>query len=82
MTNPLLSTWDTSFALAPFDKISDDDFAPAFEEAWPKVAHADSPDKYCRNSGSPEWVANIQIGCLRADIDRLANTQLVDRIAA
>jgi peptidyl-dipeptidase Dcp len=29
MTNPLLATWDTPFGLAPFNKISDDDFAPA-----------------------------------------------------
>ena len=33
MTNPLLATWDTPFGLAPFDKISDDDFAPALEVA-------------------------------------------------
>ena len=29
MTNPLLTSWDTPFGLTPFDKISDDDFAPA-----------------------------------------------------
>ncbi|CUH54339.1 M3 family metallopeptidase [Shimia marina] len=33
MTNPLLADWDTPFKLAPFDTISDDDFAPAFEGA-------------------------------------------------
>jgi len=33
MTNPLLSDWTTPFQLAPFDAISDDDFAPAFETA-------------------------------------------------
>ncbi|SNR47690.1 M3 family metallopeptidase [Puniceibacterium sediminis] len=33
MTNPLLADWDTPFGLAPFDAISDDDFAPAFEIA-------------------------------------------------
>ena len=33
MTNPLLTTWDTPFGLTPFDKISDDDFAPALEIA-------------------------------------------------
>ncbi|MDC0739005.1 M3 family metallopeptidase [Cognatishimia sp. SS12] len=31
MTNPLLSDWNTPFALAPFDKIDDADFAPALE---------------------------------------------------
>lgn len=33
MTNPLLSDWNTPYELAPFDQISDDDFAPAFETA-------------------------------------------------
>ena len=33
MTNPLLSEWDTPFEIAPFDKVSDEDFAPAFEAA-------------------------------------------------
>ena len=33
MTNPLLTDWDTPFKIAPFDRISDDDFAPAFEQA-------------------------------------------------
>ncbi|WP_289154892.1 M3 family metallopeptidase [uncultured Salipiger sp.] len=33
MTNPLLADWDTPFRIAPFDRISDADFAPAFEEA-------------------------------------------------
>ncbi len=33
MTNPLLSEWTTPFQLAPFDEISDADFAQAFEEA-------------------------------------------------
>lgn len=33
MTNPLLSAWETPFELAPFDRIKDEDFAPAFAEA-------------------------------------------------
>ncbi|MEM9913186.1 MAG: M3 family metallopeptidase [Pseudomonadota bacterium] len=33
MTNPLLTEWDTPFELAPFDQISDEDFAPAFDAA-------------------------------------------------
>ena len=33
MTNPLLSDWKTPFEIAPFDKISDEDFMPAFETA-------------------------------------------------
>ncbi len=31
--NPLLQNWTTPFGLAPFDQVSDDDFAPALEEA-------------------------------------------------
>ncbi|QFT82607.1 Peptidyl-dipeptidase dcp [Roseovarius sp. THAF27] len=33
MTNPLLSEWETPFEMAPFDRVSDEDFAPAFEAA-------------------------------------------------
>ncbi|MDZ7709072.1 MAG: M3 family metallopeptidase [Roseovarius sp.] len=33
MTNPLLAEWTAPFALAPFDEITDADFAPAFEAA-------------------------------------------------
>ena len=33
MSNPLLQEWTTPFGIAPFDKILDDDFAPAFEQA-------------------------------------------------
>lgn len=49
MTNPLLSDWQTPFQIAPFDIISDDDFAPAFELALTShkdeiAAIADNPD--------------------------------------
>ncbi|MWD26907.1 peptidase M3 [Aquicoccus sp. SCR17] len=33
MTNPLLDDWTTRFDLAPFDRIEDADFAPAFDIA-------------------------------------------------
>jgi peptidyl-dipeptidase Dcp len=33
MTNPLLADWQTPFGIAPFDAISDEDFAPALEQA-------------------------------------------------
>ena len=33
MTNPLLDAWDTRFAIAPFDRVKDADFAPALETA-------------------------------------------------
>lgn len=49
MTNPLLETWTTPFGIAPFDRISDGDFAPAFETAISEArntigAIADNPD--------------------------------------
>ena len=39
MTNPLLAAWETPFGLAPFDRISDEDFAPALDAAL--AAHRD-----------------------------------------
>ncbi|MBC7180557.1 MAG: peptidase M3, partial [Roseovarius sp.] len=50
MTNMLLAEWDTPFALAPFDAISDADFAPAFEAALDQAraevaAIADNPEQ-------------------------------------
>ncbi|MBL4767028.1 MAG: M3 family metallopeptidase [Rhodobacteraceae bacterium] len=33
MSNPILSDWTTPFQIAPFDAISDDDFAPALKVA-------------------------------------------------
>ena len=33
MTNPLLAQWTGTFALPPFDQITDADFAPAFDAA-------------------------------------------------
>jgi peptidyl-dipeptidase Dcp len=49
MTNPLLAEWDTPFGLAPFDAITDEDFAPAFEAAMAAAraeiaAIADNPE--------------------------------------
>jgi len=49
MTNPLLADWTTPFEIAPFEAISDDDFAPAFEVALAEhkaeiAAIADNPE--------------------------------------
>ncbi len=49
MTNPLLSEWETPFEMAPFDAVSDEDFAPAFEAALEEArgeiaAIADNPE--------------------------------------
>src|SRR6056297_2278839 len=50
MANPLLEKWDGPFKLAPFNKITDDHFAPAFEEALDAArdevtAIAENPEK-------------------------------------
>ncbi len=58
MTNPLLSTWDTPFKLAPFDKISDDHFAPAFEEAL--AAHKTEVDAIADSAEAPSFANTIE----------------------
>ncbi len=49
MSNPLLQNWSTPFQVPPFDKISDDDFEPALEQALSEhrseIAHiAENPE--------------------------------------
>ncbi|WP_146345970.1 M3 family metallopeptidase [Phaeobacter marinintestinus] len=47
MTNPILSDWQTPFQIAPFDMISDEDFAPALDEAL--IAHQAEIDAIAGN---------------------------------
>lgn len=56
MTNPLLSTWDTPFEIAPFDQIKDSDFAPALEEAL--AAHQAQIDAIATSQEAPTF-ANV-----------------------
>ncbi|PWK59345.1 M3 family metallopeptidase [Roseicyclus mahoneyensis] len=71
MTNPLLETWETPFALPPFDKIADDQFAPAMETALAEGraaigAIADNPDQ-------PSFANTIEALELAGDtLDRVA----------
>ncbi|MXQ08639.1 peptidase M3 [Alphaproteobacteria bacterium GH1-50] len=49
MQNPLLAEWDAPFGLPPFDRVSDDDFAPAVDAALAEAraniaAIADNPE--------------------------------------
>ncbi len=49
MTNPLLDEWNTPFGLPPFDRITDEDFAPAVDAALAEsraniAAIAENPD--------------------------------------
>jgi len=56
--NPLLEDWTTPFDLAPFDKITDEDFAPAFEtalaEARANIAHIAS------NADAPSFANTVE----------------------
>jgi peptidyl-dipeptidase Dcp len=62
MTNPLLDTWATPFGLAPFDRIKDTDFAPAFEAAL--IAHQAEIDAIATNPAAPDF--DNTIGALEA----------------
>ncbi|MCC5962772.1 MAG: M3 family metallopeptidase [Rhodobacteraceae bacterium] len=71
MTNPLLADWQTEFQLPPFDRISDADFAPAFEAAIEagRAAHAE----IAANPAPPDFANTIE-AMERAD-------DLLDRVA-
>ncbi|MBO9434271.1 M3 family metallopeptidase [Ruegeria sp. R13_0] len=58
MTNPILSDWTTPFELAPFAKISDDDFAPALDEAL--QAHNAQIDAIAANTEAPSFANTIE----------------------
>ncbi len=58
MTNPILSDWTTPFELAPFAKISDDDFAPALDEAL--QAHSAQIDAIAANAEAPSFANTIE----------------------
>jgi peptidyl-dipeptidase Dcp len=62
MTNPLLQDWSTPFGLAPFDAISDDDFAPALDEAL--TAHRAEIDAIAGNPAAPDF--DNTIGAMEA----------------
>ena len=58
MTNPLLAEWDTPFGIAPFDRISDDDFAPALQEAL--AAHRAEIEAIASNSDAPTFANTVE----------------------
>ncbi len=58
MTNPILSDWTTPFEIAPFDKISDDDFATALEEAL--KAHNVEIEAIARNPEKPSFANTVE----------------------
>lgn len=56
MSNPLLSRWDTPFEIAPFASISDEDFAPALEQALED--HAAQIEAIASSTEAPDF-ANV-----------------------
>ena len=58
MTNPLLAPWTTPFGLPPFDQITDDHFAPAFEEAL--ADHLAEIDAIADNPDAPTFANTIE----------------------
>lgn len=58
MTNPLLSDWNTAYELAPFDAISDEDFAPALDVAL--ASHAAEIDAIAANPAPATFANTIE----------------------
>jgi len=56
--NPLLQDWSTPFGIAPFDTISDDDFAPALEEAL--SAHRAEIDAIAANAAPADFANTVE----------------------
>ncbi len=71
MTNPFLADWTGTFSLPPFDEISDEHFAPAFEEAFRQSRAA---IKAIVNTSSAPSFANTIEELERAD-------HLMDKVA-
>ena len=73
MTNVLLQDWDTPFQIAPFDAISDDDFAPALDIALARhraeidaIAVSDTPATFANTIEALEAVGR--------DLDKVLGT--------
>ena len=55
MSNPLLQDWKTPLRIAPFDVISDDDFAPALDQAL--AAHRSEIAAIASSAEEPTFTA-------------------------
>ncbi|WP_170475096.1 M3 family metallopeptidase [Ruegeria arenilitoris] len=58
MTNPILTEWNTPFKIAPFSEISDEDFAPALEQAM--GVHNAQIDAIASATETPNFVNTIE----------------------
>ncbi|GAA6209599.1 M3 family metallopeptidase [Cognatishimia sp. WU-CL00825] len=70
MSNPLLSAWTTPFELAPFDAVSDDDFAPAFAKAL--ETHKSEIAAIAENAEAPTFANTVEaLEAAGDDLDRV-----------
>lgn len=58
MTNPLISHWDTPFGIAPFDQISDANYAPAFEIELQR--HIEKINAITSTQAAPDFTNTIE----------------------
>ncbi|WP_281972519.1 M3 family metallopeptidase [Ruegeria faecimaris] len=58
MNNPILSAWTSAFEIAPFDKISDTDFAPALDAAM--QAHNAEIGAIASNPEAPTFANTVE----------------------
>ncbi|MEH6647723.1 M3 family metallopeptidase [Sulfitobacter sp.] len=56
--NTLLQDWKTPFGIAPFDKVADEDFAPALEEAL--AAHSAEIDAIASNPEPADFANTVE----------------------
>ena len=68
--NVLLEKWDTPFGLAPFDRIRDEDFGPAFDEALVRARMAVSAIAEGPGSTFSEVIEALELA--EGDLDRVS----------
>ena len=70
MTNPLLQDWTTPFELAPFDAISDENFAPAFDAAL--SSHRTEVGAIAENPAAPSFTNTVEaLEAAGSDLDKV-----------
>lgn len=70
MTNPLLQDWATPFQIAPFDAISDGDFAPALDTAL--AAHRSEIEAIASAAEPPSFANTIEaLEAAGTDLDKV-----------
>ncbi|MEM8728802.1 MAG: M3 family metallopeptidase [Pseudomonadota bacterium] len=70
MPNPILANWTTPFEMAPFDAISDEDFAPALDQAL--AAHQAEIAEITNNPDAPDFDNTIAaLEAAGGDLDKV-----------